>query len=778
MIYTKFGNRSNLQCEERGGTPDTDFDFIATYPATRVAKTVPAKEVGEKHSHFFAGILTELDMKNRFICNDDSVVNRTLITLDYDDIPTDAETFKKAVHDALHPFAYYLYPTKSNTPENPCYRLIVKPERAYEEGYHIPLVRQLEESIGIKTGDSTGNNTWAHTNGLPVYIGMSKAEYLELCKWNDGEAYPITVAPEPIQPKTQRIMDANAGQAEPIPKELSYAVMENYIRKDVANLTTGDRGVRYGNFNSALMVIVKSVQTGEISIEDGESFAEMLACGNPEWIDDNVKKLHHNLKTNVRKEQTFMQKFDYKNEMIKEVRNMGADAREYMKSNVIAMKPAKEKKMDVFECADYLKSKYTFKMLGTGDKAQLAMYLPDEGIYSVERIAMERIIAKLGNYTERQRVEILKQIRITVDEAEPEKNPDLIPVANGIYNRQKHTLEPFSPEHVFTSKVTTKWVQNPEKPSWDVDEWLDTIANHDKDVVTLLWQVIAECLNGNYTRKRFFMIVGNGNNGKGTFQELLKNLIGENNVSALSMEQIGEKFSPAQLIGKTLNIGDDVESSTLPNVKNLLSITTGDAIMVEGKMKDGYSVALTTGMLFSANKVPKATNKTNGLYRRMCIIPFLANFNGKVEDVTIRDEKIKRDDVLEYVLHKALALDFEKFIEPAITLQYKLEYMKDNDTIFEFYSDEWATSPMSELDRIPTTYVYNQYEKFCIDGGNKPDTMRTFTTSMMQFAKDTHEKKSSRITNEFRDYMITTYGESAKWKMEPYEKPTQHFIKK
>jgi len=329
MIYTKFGNRSNLQCEERGGTPDTDFDFIATYPATRVAKTVPAEEVGEKHSHFFAGILTELDKKNRFICNAGSVVNRSLITLDYDDIPTDAETFKKAVHDALHPFAYYLYPTKSNTPENPCYRLVVKPERAYEEGYHIPLVRQLEESIGIKTGDSTGNNTWAHTNGLPVYIGMSKAEYLELCKWNDGEAYPITVAPEPIQPKTQRIMDANA---EPLDKDMAYKAMENYIRKDIANLTTGDRGVRYGNFNSALMVIVKSVQTGEISIEDGESFAEMLARGNPEWIDDNVKKLHHNLKTNVRKEQTFMQKFDYYGE----VRNLDSTLTEYAQETGLA----------------------------------------------------------------------------------------------------------------------------------------------------------------------------------------------------------------------------------------------------------------------------------------------------------------------------------------------------------------------------------------------------------------------------------------------------------
>ena len=769
MIYTLVGLKGNM--DELDGISD-EFEYVINRKAKRIKASADEEFIKERQVNFIAGTLTERASKgSRYIRSDANLMNRTLIALDFDKINVDAETFKKAVHDALHPFAYYLYPTKRNTPENPRYRLIVKPDKPFTRWEHKPLIREIESLIGIKTGDNA-NGTWSQMNGFPTCIGGTEKAYREQCFLNRGNAYPITVEPE-IAPKRSIAYDNS--DVTPIPKELSHIMMEKYIM-DAKNQTYLQDNK---NYYDTLRVIVKSVQLGEISIEDGESFAEMITCGNREWVDENIERFRKELEIPWTTENTFMNKFNYKNEMIKEVRNMGADAREYMKSNVIAMKPAKDKKMDVFECADYLKSKYTFKMLGTGDKAQLAMYLPDEGIYSVERIAMERIIAKLGNYTERQRVEILKQIRITVDEAEPEKNPNLIPVANGIYNRQKHTLEPFSPEHVFTSKVTTKWMQNPEKPSWDVDEWLDTIANHDKDVVTLLWQVIAECLNGNYTRKRFFMIVGNGNNGKGTFQELLKNLIGENNVSALSMEQIGERFSPAQLIGKTLNIGDDVESSTLPNVKNLLSITTGDSIMIEGKGKDGYSVALTTGMLFSANKVPKATNKTNGLYRRMCIIPFLANFNGKVEDVTIRDEKIKRDDVLEYVLHKALALDFEKFIEPAITLQYKLEYMKDNDTIFEFYSDEWATSPMSEIDRIPTKYVYNRYEKFCIESGNKPDTMRTFTTSMMQFAKDTHEKKSSRITNEFRDYMITIHGKYATQVTEPYDGSViQHFIKK
>jgi len=766
MIYTLVGLKGNM--DELEGIQD-DFEYLINRKPRIFRKSAKAEFIKERQINFIAGTLTERASKgNRYLRNNASLMNRTLIVLDFDKISMDAETFKQAVHAGLAEFSYYLYPTKSHTPENPRYRLIVKPERLFIQAEHKPLIREIESRIGIKTGDNA-NETWSQMNGLPVAIGITEDDFRASCVVNHGEPYPINVEIIEDEPESAHRIEI----VKSIPDELSHAIMKNYVSKEAFHLH--DRA----NYLSALMVIVGATQSGEISIEDGESFAEMLACGNPEWAESNINDFERELRTTVRTDKTFMQKFDFKNEIIKEVRNMGADAREYMKSNVIAMKPAKDKKMDVFECADYLKSRYTFKMLGTGDKAQLAMYLPDEGIYSVERIAMERIIAKLGNYTERQRVEILKQIRITVDEAEPEKNPDLIPVANGIYNRKKHTLEPFSPKHVFTSKVTTKWVQNPEKPSWDVDEWLDTIANGDKDVVTLLWQVIAECLNGNYTRKRFFMIVGNGNNGKGTFQELLKNLIGENNVSALSMEQIGEKFSPAQLIGKTLNIGDDVESSTLPNVKNLLSITTGDSIMIEGKGKDGYSVALTTGMLFSANKVPKATNKTNGLYRRMCIIPFLADFNGKVEDVTIRDEKIKRDDVLEYVLYKALALDFKEFIEPAITLQYKLEYMKDNDTIFEFYSDEWATSPMSEIDRIPTKYVYNRYEKFCEEGGNKPDTLRTFTTSMMQFAKDTHEKKSSRITNEFRDYMITIHGKYATQVTEPYDGSViQHFIKK
>lgn len=769
MIYTLVGLKGNM--DELEGIQD-DFEYLINRKPRIFRKSAKAEFIKERQINFIAGTLTERASKgNRYLRNNSSLIHRTLIVLDFDNINVDAETFKQAVHAGLAEFSYYLYPTKSHTPENPRYRLIVKPERNFIQAEHKPLIREIESRIGIKTGDNA-NETWSQMNGLPVAIGITEDDFRASCVVNHGEPYPINVEIIEDEPESAHRIEI----VKSIPDELSHAIMKNYVSKEAFHLH--DRA----NYLSALMVIVNATQTGEISIEDGKLFSEMLACGNPEWAENNINDFERELRTTVRTDKTFMQKFDFKNEIIKEVRNMGADAREYMKSNVIAMKPAKqtEKKLTTTDCAMLLMQKHDFKVIGEDDNAPLAMYLPDEGIYSIRRTPIERLIATVGDYNQREANDVIYKIKMRVTSSLTEKNPDLIPVANGIYNRKKHTLEPFSPEHVFLNKVATKWVQNPEKPSWDVDEWLDTIANHDKDVVTLLWQIIAECLNGNYTRGEFFMIVGKkGNNGKGTFQELLRNLIGERNVSSLKLKQIGERFSPSLLVGKTLNIGDDVSASTLPEVENLLSLLTDDSITIEEKGKQGYSFKSQMAFLFSANVIPKSTNKSNGLYRRMRIVPFLADFSNGVEDKSIKNEKIKRDDVLEYVLHKALALDFKEFIEPAITLQYKLEYMKDNDTIFEFYSDEWATSPMSEIDRIPTKYVYKQYEKFCIESGNKPDTMRTFTTSMMQFMDGTHEKKSSRITNEFRDYMITIHGKYATQVTEPYDGSViQHFIKK
>ena len=421
--------------------------------------------------------------------------------------------------------------------------------------------------------------------------------------------------------------------------------------------------------------------------------------------------------------------------------------------------------------ADILKREAIFILIGDYDpeRSQLAAYDWDSGIYRTGERWINKLVLTVERTLNQQHCKTVQHF-LTVESTERQRTEDrnLIVVENGIYSLSTKELEPFNPGYVFTSKVATRWIKDAPKPGWDVDSWIDTIANHDKDVVTLLWQIIAECLNGNYTRGKFFVLVGSGNNGKGTFTSLLIQIIGHANVSNLRMEQIGERFSPSTMAGRVANIGDDIKGDYLPESQNLLSITTGDPIMIEEKGKQAYSITLNCTMVFSANKVPKIRNTTNGLYRRMCIVPFLADFNGHVEDKSIKSDKVKRKDVHEYILFKALSSDFDKFIEPQIVKELMIEYRKMNDSLVEFYEEVWFFDEYAECEKIPTDYVYNVYTNYCSTANYKPKALRSFVMEFEKTLGDQWEKKRARPGNDFLDN---------DWHMTRYGKPLQCFCK-
>ena len=51
--------------------------------------------------------------------------------------------------------------------------------------------------------------------------------------------------------------------------------------------------------------------------------------------------------------------------------------------------------------------------------------------------------------------------------------------------------------------------------------------------------------------------------------------------------------------------------------------------------------------------MPKFKDKTGGTLRRLLIVPFNANFNGIKENLKIKEDYIKNQQVLEYVLYKS-----------------------------------------------------------------------------------------------------------------------------
>lgn len=386
------------------------------------------------------------------------------------------------------------------------------------------------------------------------------------------------------------------------------------------------------------------------------------------------------------------------------------------------------------DVADNLMKLCHFRFIGRGgetDKYQLYIYNLDTGLYVASQDLFNRLCFKFdtrlksGNYRE---IHIL--LRTMTKTVKPFDNPKLIPVANGMFDLKAKQLLEFSPQYTITSKIKTAYNPAARKPilgGWfDFDKWLDSIACGDVEVVALLWQIMSEAINPNRTRGKLAILLGDGNNGKGTFQSLLINLIGVDKVSTLRPDQF-EGHQLASLAGKVCNIGDDISNKYIDEVSDLMSIVTGETITINPKHQQPFELSLKLFCLFSGNDLPRARNKSTGWYRRLCIVPFNADFNGQVERPEIKNDFLKDRELLEWVLFKILNMPaFDKFIEPVVVQEELKKYKLDNDPLLAWITEFYIPNNWHEMKHVPLFIAKARLKEFLEELGYERTNLGNF----------------------------------------------------
>ena len=91
-------------------------------------------------------------------------------------------------------------------------------------------------------------------------------------------------------------------------------------------------------------------------------------------------------------------------------------------------------------------------------------------------------------------------------------------------------------------------------------------------------------------------------------------------------------------------------------------------------------------MVQCVNEMPRIKDKSGSFYRRLLIVPFDKCFTGKEREY-IKGDYLKRSEVLEYVLYRALNMDFYKFSNPHVCKSLLNEYTEYNDPVQEFFQE-------------------------------------------------------------------------------------------
>lgn len=347
------------------------------------------------------------------------------------------------------------------------------------------------------------------------------------------------------------------------------------------------------------------------------------------------------------------------------------------------------------------------------------LHIYKDGVYvnGYKRIEGE-MIKYIPNLNKAKRSEVLSYMDIMIGENSRPVDANYIAFKNGIYNLLTEELEPFDPNIIITNKIP--WDYNPYAYSEITDRTLDKMACGDNDIRALLEEAIGYCFYRRNELRKFFILIGERQNGKSTYLSMVQHLLGDENISSLDLRELSERFKTAELFGKLANIGDDIEDEFIPNPAILKKLTSGNSVNAERKGMDPFDFSNYSKLLFSANNIPRIKDKTGAVMSRMIIVPFNARFTKDDPDFDPYIKyKLIQQEPMEYLINLGLnalkrILENKAFTKSSLVEKQLEEYEENNNPILLFFKDD------PKIENEPTDEVFRKYHEFCMANGFNP----------------------------------------------------------
>jgi putative DNA primase/helicase len=347
------------------------------------------------------------------------------------------------------------------------------------------------------------------------------------------------------------------------------------------------------------------------------------------------------------------------------------------------------------------------------------LHLYKDGIYVSGQSEIESaMISHIPQLNKAKRSEVMSYLDILIRENTPAASANLIAFRNGLYDIADDTFLPYSPEHIITNKID--WDYNPHAYFDLTDEVLNNIACDDPDIRNLLEEMIGYCFFRRNELGKAFILTGSGSNGKSTFLNMIKTMLGKRNLSVLDLKKLGDRFSTVMLVDKLANIGDDISDEFVTDSAEFKKIVTGETIDAEQKGQPKFDFEPYVKLIFSANNIPRIGKgrDSSAILRRLVIIPFNARFDESNPNYKpFIGDGLKGQESMEYLIQLGLqglkrVLQNRKFTTSQKVQDELDEFEETNNPILGFFKE--CRNEDFCLENEPTNNVYKRYQEYCI----------------------------------------------------------------
>ncbi len=320
-----------------------------------------------------------------------------------------------------------------------------------------------------------------------------------------------------------------------------------------------------------------------------------------------------------------------------------------------------------------------------------------------------------NEWTSRKGREVLEWIRLKSGQLLETPRSDVLNVQNGLVNLATGKLQAHTPYYLSKVQIPVSFDPKAECPEWDA--FIHQVLPGCED---LFWEIVGYVLVPDSQAQKILLLYGPGGNGKSTLLRALESLLGRENVSNKTLEDLASnRFASADLYGKLANICGEVPAAPIKDSGQLKQLTGGDEISAEFKFKNPFKFRNFAKLIFSANELPKFNDSSDGLWDRLLIVPMEKRLRFSESERSQSEilAALAQPDELSGALNKALEgrkrLNTNKrFSEPERSKQLLSDLRGASDPVEEFLRAE--TLPSGEVETARLRDTYNQWAR--VDG--------------------------------------------------------------
>jgi putative DNA primase/helicase len=212
--------------------------------------------------------------------------------------------------------------------------------------------------------------------------------------------------------------------------------------------------------------------------------------------------------------------------------------------------------------------------------------------------------------------------------------------------------------------------------------------------------MLGYCLVTHAKYEQCFILCGAGANGKSVLGAVAKAMVGRHHTASVQPNQMGSVFQRSNLEGKLLNLVTELNQNAELEDGMLKAVISGEMMSVEKKHQDVREIEPFAKHIILTNHMPRIRDYSDGLFRRVSIVPLERQFMGSDADPHLLDKLRGELDAITSRAMDALGqliIRNGKFTRPRSSIAALEEWRLENNHLAEFVAERLYEDPQTSL---------------------------------------------------------------------------------